>query len=201
MLRDKHLPVRVIVPDQAQSAVSVMILEPFGKHIHRTAQKDPLVSHPEEIRTFPHLSEPFIILDQGPAAVPVNGIRACEPHDPGIPVLRAAAGDDPVAPVLKDADAGVTEVIGAAVVRQIPLCKDRIALILLIMHPVPECKALVLDVPYASVLQLLLDHTGIDQHLSAVRKRDRGSGEAAVLIICLIRSKRCRQIFPVNEIL
>ena len=115
--------------------------------------------------------------------------------------MVGTAGDHPVRPVRLLPDLRVAELILVRSFRQIFNRQDRVGVDLLIVQPVPDRNALPLQPAADTLLVQLTDNAGIDQHLPSVGHRHGGSGEAAVLVVFLIRCQRCRKILPVEQII
>ena len=90
--------------------------------------------------------------------------------------------------------------MAAEALRDVRLAQDGILVVLDIVLPVAEGQALGLEGLLRPILPALFPHAGVHEKLSAVLHLDGGAGEAARLVIALIRSQGRGQIVPVEQV-
>ena len=115
--------------------------------------------------------------------------------------MVGAAGDHPVCSIGLLPDLRIAELVLIRSLRQVFNRQDRVRIDLLVIQPISDRNALSLEPAADPLIVQLADNACVDQHLPSVRHCDRGSGEAAILVVCLIRCQRCRQIPPVKQII
>ncbi len=147
--------------DQAQCAVSVVILKSPGQHVLGTGEQHLLSVQLKKIRTFPHPAEASVILGQNLLILPVNAVCAAVEQDLAVLVPGTVSCHAVIASVLRMPYFRIPEIISAASLRQILFGEYRIFRQLFVIHAVSQGNALGLDLPKASVRLRLMEHAGI----------------------------------------
>ena len=138
----KLIRLLVIIANDAQSAVSIVVLKALGQHVLGTGEQYPLSVQTKEIRTFPHASEAVVIGDQHLFKTPVKSVSTCIQQNltasVSVPVSHHAA----IRAILPPPHLRIPEIKPAAALRQILFIQHRIPLIFFVIHSISHRKAL-----------------------------------------------------------
>ena len=185
--------------DQADVRVPGVEFQADCGHFLRADQQDVFSVQGEEIRALPHFAKLVVTGREYADEVPVDGVLTLIQEN-GSAAVCTPVSDHRVIQSVFAPDLRIAEVVCAAAVRKLVGGDDRVGFVFFIIHAVSDRDALRLKALDPAAFASYISYTRVHEQLAPVRHFNSTAGEAPAAVIFLIRRKRRREAFPLDEV-